>query len=94
MSTAPAVITHINTSLASTQVGEKVELKCVSDGDPIPSVSWYKPDGTEITTITGTDNTIFVDIESEADFGDYRCRAYNGFGLPVEKIISVNPISK
>ncbi|XP_020632435.1 coadhesin-like isoform X1 [Orbicella faveolata] len=89
----PAVITHINTSLASSQIGGKVELQCVSDGDPIPTVTWYSPNGTELTTITGTDSTIFVDINSEDDFGDYRCTADNGLGLPVEKIVSVEPVA-
>lgn len=88
------MITYINTSLASSQIGSKVELQCVSDGDPIPTVTWYSPNGTELITITGKDSTIFVDIDSEDDFGDYRCKAYNGFGLPVEKIVSVEPIGE
>lgn len=88
------MITHINTSLASSQIGGKVELQCVSDGDPIPTVTWYSPNGTELTTITGTDSTIFVDINSEDDFGDYRCTADNGLGLPVEKTVSVEPVGK
>lgn len=88
------MITHINTSLASSQIGGKVELQCVSDGDPIPTVTWYSHNGTELTTITGTDSTIFVDINSEDDFGDYRCTADNGLGLPVEKIVSVEPVGK
>ena len=75
-------------------LGERVQLKCVSDGDPIPTVTWYSPNGTELITITGKDSTIFVHMESEDDFGDYRCKAYNGLGFPVEKIISVNPIGK
>ena len=66
----------------------------MSDGDPIPTVTWYSPDGTLLDTITGKDSTIFVDIESEADFGDYRCTADNGLGVPVEKVVSVNPIGK
>lgn len=88
------MITRINTSLASTQIGSKVELQCVSEGDPIPTVTWYSPNGTELITLTGKDSTIFVDIDSEDDFGDYRCTAYNGLGLPVEKIVSVEPIGK
>lgn len=66
----------------------------MSDGDPIPTVTWYSPDGTELETITGKDSTIFVDINSEEDFGDYRCKADNGLGPPVEKIVSVNQIGK
>lgn len=88
------MITHINTSLASSQIGGKVELQCVSDGDPIPTVTWYSPNGTELVTITGTDSTIFVDINSADDFGDYRCTAYNGLGRAVEKVVSVEPIGK
>lgn len=88
------MITHINTSLASSQIGGKVELQCVSDGDPIPTVTWYSPNGTELVTITGIDSTIFVDINSADDFGDYRCTAYNGLGRAVEKVVSVEPIGK
>ena len=88
-STGPAVIVHINTSEALAQVGEKVELKCVSDGDPIPTVTWYRPDGSELITITAIDNTVFVDMTSEEDFGDYKCIADNGLGPPVEKVVKV-----
>ncbi|XP_022779250.1 collagen alpha-1(I) chain-like [Stylophora pistillata] len=87
----PPVITHINTSLASTVVGGKVELQCVSDGDPTPTVTWYSPNGTELRTITGY-STIFVEIDGPGDFGDYRCIAFNGFGPPVERVVSVNPV--
>ena len=87
------MITHINTSLASTVVGGKVELQCVSDGDPTPTVTWYSPNGTELRTITGY-STIFVEIDGPGDFGDYRCIAFNGFGPPVERVVSVNPVGK
>lgn len=89
----PAEITHINTSIASTVVGGKVELQCVSDGDPTPTVTWYSPNGTELVTITG-DSTIFIVVDGPSDFGDYRCKAYNGFGPPVERVVSVDPIGK
>lgn len=80
---------HINTSSAIAPIGQKVALKCVSDGDPIPTVTWYKPDGSELTTITAIDNTVYVDIESDNDYGEYRCKAYNGFGPPVERVVIV-----
>ena len=89
-STGPAVIVHINTSEAVALVGEKVELKCVSDGDPTPNVTWYAPDGSELVTITTIDNTIFLDMDSVEDFGEYRCKADNGLGPPVERIIEGN----
>ena len=87
---------HINTSVLASvgQIGEKVELKCISDGDPIPTVTWYDPDGIELITITGKDSTIFVDIKSEEDYGDYRCKADNGLGIPVEKTVTVKPPGK
>lgn len=81
---------QINTSAALALVGDKVELKCVSDGDPTPNVTWYRPDGSKMNTITSMDNTIFVDLDSEDDFGEYRCIAYNGLGDPVEKLIEGN----
>ena len=89
LSIEPAVIVHINISEALAQLGQKVELRCLSDGDPIPTVTWYKPDGSELVTNTAFDNTVFVDITSNDDFGEYRCLADNGLGPPVERIVAV-----
>ena len=88
--TGPADIVTIKTSEALALIGGTVELNCVSDGDPTPNVTWYTPDGSEIITITNMESTIVVDLENEEDFGGYKCKADNGLGPPVEKVIEGN----
>ena len=90
----PAAIVRINTSQALAQIGGKVELTCVSDGDPTPNVTWYRPDGSELVTNTAFDNVVFVDINNNDDFGEYRCKADNGLGAPVERLIRVEGMCK
>ena len=90
----PAAIVRINTSQTLAQIGAKVELTCLSDGDPTPSVTWYRPDGSELVTSTAFNNTVFVDINSNDDFGGYRCKADNGLGAPVERLIRVEGMCK
>ena len=53
-------------------------LKCVSDGVPTPTLTWYKPDGIELNTITAKESTMEVSLNYEQDFGEYKCVTYNG----------------
>ena len=53
-------------------------LKCVSDGVPTPTLTWYKPDGNELNTITAKESTVEVSLNDEQDFGEYKCVTYNG----------------
>ena len=53
-------------------------LKCVSDGVPAPTLTWYKPDGNELNTVTAKENTVQVFLNDGKDFGEYKCVAYNG----------------
>ncbi len=55
-----------------------MSLKCVSDGVPTPTLTWYKPDGNEINTVTAKESTMDVTINSKQDFGEYKCVAFNG----------------
>ena len=53
-------------------------LKCVSDGVPTPTLTWYKPDGNELNAVTAKESTVEVFLSDEKDFGEYKCVAYNG----------------
>lgn len=85
---------YINMLLVLFQIGGKVELQCVFDGDFVFIVIWYSFNGIELIIFMGKDSIIFVDIDSEDDFGDYRCIVYNGLGFFVEKIVFVEFIGK
>ncbi|KAL9964755.1 hypothetical protein ACROYT_G028436 [Oculina patagonica] len=74
----PAEILSITSSAASSWIGQTVTLKCVSDGVPTPTLTWYKPDGNELNTVTAKESTMEVTINSKQDFGQYKCVAYNG----------------
>ena len=53
-------------------------LKCVSDGVPTPTLTWFKPKGNELNTVTAKESTVQVTINDDHDFGEYKCTAYNG----------------
>ncbi|XP_078379878.1 uncharacterized protein LOC144662808 [Oculina patagonica] len=74
----PAKILNITLSAASSWIGQTVTLKCVSDGVPTPTITWYKPDRNELNTVTAKESTIDVTINSKQDFGEYKCVANNG----------------
>ena len=50
--TDPAKILNITSSAVKSWIGQKVTLKCESDGVPTPTLTWYKPDGNELHAIT------------------------------------------
>jgi hypothetical protein len=53
-------------------------LKCVSDGVPTPTLTWYKPDGRQIKSVTAAKNSLNVKMNLDQDFGAYKCVADNG----------------
>ena len=53
-------------------------LKCVSDGVPTPTLTWYKDGGIELNTVTAKESTVEVLLSDEKYFGEYKCTAYNG----------------
>ncbi|XP_078379837.1 uncharacterized protein LOC144662788 isoform X3 [Oculina patagonica] len=74
----PAKILNVTSSAASSWIGQTVSLKCVSDGVPTPTLTWYKPDGNELNTVTAKESTVKVTLDDEQDFGEYKCVSYNG----------------
>ncbi len=75
-------------------IGQTVKLNCVSDGIPTPTLTWYKPDGSQIKRVTASQNTVDVEMNEEQDFGDYKCTAENGFTPAGYKIVKIQQISK
>ena len=69
-------------------------LKCVSDGVPTPTLTWYKPDGSQISSSTATEYTVNVKMNVDQDFGDYKCNANNGLTPADDKIVNIKQISK
>ncbi|KAL9964751.1 hypothetical protein ACROYT_G028432 [Oculina patagonica] len=74
----PAKIFKVTLSAASSWIGQTVTLECVSDGVPTPTLTWYKPDGNELNTVTAKESILQVTLDDEQDFGEYKCVAYNG----------------
>ena len=90
----PPAIQKATTSAAKSWIGQTVALKCVSDGVPTPTLTWYKPDGTPIRKVTATQNPVNVKMEVDQDFGGYKCDADNGLTPADYKIVKVQQISK
>ena len=73
-------------------IGETVTLRCMSDGVPTPTLTWYKPNGNQINRVTANQNTVSVKMNVDQDFGGYKCVADNGLVTDF-KIIKINQIS-
>ena len=69
-------------------------LKCLSDGVPTPTLSWYKLEGSGINNVTARENEVQVPLKGDQDFGHYKCIAANGLPPSDEKLIKINQISK
>ena len=72
--------------MAKPWIGQKVTLKCLSDGFPTPNVTWTKPDRREIKKVLAKENTVTVVMNSDEDFGIYTCKAENGLGAATSTI--------
>jgi len=73
-----AKILSVSLSAAKSWIGQAMTLKCVSDGVPTPTLTWYKPEGNEPNKVTAKESTVKVTITDDQDFGEYKCVAYNG----------------
>ena len=69
-------------------------LWCVSDGVPTPTLTWHKPDGSQINSITAAENTVNVTMIIDHDFGGYKCDADNGLTPADFKIVKIEQISR
>ena len=91
--TDPARIVSVTSSAAKSWIGQTVTLKCVSDGVPTPTLTWYKPDGNELNTVTARESTVEMKINDDQDSGNYSCVAYNGLDPLTEALIPLEQIS-
>ena len=90
----PPTIQNVTTSSKKSWIGQTVTLKCLSDGVPTPTLSWYKPEGSEINRVRARENKVQVPLRCDQDFGHYKCIAANGLIPSDEKLIKISQISK
>ena len=88
------VIKKVAASSDKSWIGQTVMLTCKSDGIPLPTLTWYKPDGSQINIITATQNTVNVKMSVDQDFGGYKCDADNGVTPDDSKIVKIKQISR
>ena len=84
--TDPAVIQGLTSSTSMSCIGHTVTLTCKSDAFPVPTLTWYKPDGTNFNVVKATESTVLLTMNSSVDFGLYNCTADNGFGLTCKTV--------
>ena len=66
----------------------------MADGVPTPTITWKKPDESEITKDRTTHHIVDVAMEKDQDFGNYTCEVENGVGVMTTSTVQVNQISK
>ncbi|XP_066025243.1 uncharacterized protein [Pocillopora verrucosa] len=90
----PPTIQTVTTSSKRSWIGQTVTFNCLSDGVPTPTLSWYKPEGSEINRVRGRENKVQVPLRGDQDFGHYKCIATNALVPSDEKSIKINQIKK
>ena len=67
--------------------GTSGRVDCVVRGDPAPSVNWFQPDGTMVTTSSLSrirslgNGTLLFTMVTPQDEGVYTCEATNSLGV-------------
>jgi len=90
----PPTIKEVTSSADKSWIGQTVSLECVSDGVPTPTLTWYKPDGSQISSVTTTQNPVDVKMSVDQDFSGYKCDADNGLAPANFKIVKIEQISR
>ena len=90
----PPTIKTITASSNKSWIGQAVTLMCYSDGFPLPTLTWYKPDESQINSDTAKENTVDVKMSSDPDFGVYKCVAVNGLTPADHKTVEIKQISR
>ncbi|RVE42173.1 hypothetical protein evm_013174 [Chilo suppressalis] len=61
--------------------GDRVQLECVSSGNPAPQITWQRASGRPLPTSVETiDDLLIIEYAREEDSGEYRCIASNTLG--------------
>ena len=66
----------------------------MADGSPTPSITWKKPDGSELRKVTTTEKKADTQMKAYQDFGNYTCEARNVVGAAAPRLVQLNQISK
>ena len=90
----PATIKTVTASSAKSWIGQTVALTCESDGVPTPTLTWYKPGGSQMNSDTATQSTVNVKMSVDQDFGPYKCVASNGLAPVDLKTVEIKQISR
>ena len=90
----PPTIKAVTTSTNKSWIGQTVRLTCESDGLPTPTLTWYKPDGSQIKNVTDLQITVNVKMSEDQDFGDYKCDSYNELLPANNKTVKIAQISR
>lgn len=92
--TDAATITRVALLPSLSWVTQTISLTCEADGLPTPILTWKKPDGTKLNTVTAFENKKDVTMGSDEDFGNYTCSSTNGVGAADTSTVQVHQISK
>ena len=92
--TDAATITSVALLPSQSWIGQTIALTCVADGVPTQILTWKKPDGTELNTVTALENKKDVTMGIDEDFGNYTCSSRNSVGAADTSTVQVHQISK
>ncbi|XP_022804177.1 receptor-type tyrosine-protein phosphatase S-like [Stylophora pistillata] len=90
----PPTIRNITTSSSKSGIGQTVTMKCFSNGVPTPTLTWYKPDGSEINKERARETEVHLKLMGDQDFGDYKCNAVNGLSPSDERVVKITQINR
>ncbi|XP_068687089.1 uncharacterized protein [Montipora foliosa] len=85
-------ITSVTPFTKQSWIGQNVLLSCVADGSPTPSITWKKPDGTELRKVTYAEKKVDAQMKADQDFGNYTCEARNVVGAAAPRLAQLNQI--
>jgi len=90
----PPTIKEVTSSAEKSWIGQTVALTCKSDGIPTPTLTWYKPGGSRIKSVTATQITVDVKMNEDQDFDGYNCVADNGLAPADFETVKIEEIKK